>query len=75
MSDLRKAAQQALEYIIATNKSSSHWLVPESNLNKTVRSLKAALEQPELPPVKTYAGGKPNYVEPDHDAIRARSQL
>ena len=46
MSDLRTAAQQALEFIKATNASSSFWLVPESNLNKTVKALRAALEHP-----------------------------
>jgi len=51
MTDLRTAAQQALEFIKATNASSSFWLVPESNLNKTVKALKAALEQPEQEPV------------------------
>jgi len=44
---LRTAAQQALEFIKATNASSSFRLVPESNLNKTVKALRAALEQPE----------------------------
>jgi hypothetical protein len=47
MTTLREAAQQALEFIKATNASSSFWLVPESNLNKTVKALRAALEQPE----------------------------
>jgi len=47
MTTLRTAAQQALEFIKATNASSSFWLVPESNLNKTVKALRVALEQPE----------------------------
>jgi len=51
MTTLREAAQQALEFIKATNASSSFWLVPESNLNKTVKALRAALEQPEQEPV------------------------
>jgi len=47
MSDLRIAAQQALEFIKVTNARSEFWLVPGSNLNKTVNALRAALEQPE----------------------------
>ena len=46
MSDIRQAAQQALDFIVATNKSSQFWLVPESNLNKTVTALRAALAEP-----------------------------
>ncbi len=41
------AMKQALEFIKATNKSSSFWLVPESNLNKTVTALRLAIEQAE----------------------------
>jgi len=51
MTTLREAAQQALEFIKVTNASSSFWFVPESNLNKTVKALRAALEQPEQEPV------------------------
>jgi hypothetical protein len=51
MNDLRTAAQQALEFIKVTNARSEFWLVPESNLNKTVKALKTALEQPEQEPV------------------------
>jgi molybdate-binding protein len=47
MTDLRTAAQQALEFIKVTNARSEFWLVPESNLNKTVKALRAALEQPQ----------------------------
>jgi len=47
MTTLRAAAQQALEFIKVTNARSQFWLVPESNLNKTVKALKAALEQPD----------------------------
>ena len=46
MSDLRDAARQALEFIKVTNARSEFWLVPGSNLNKTVNALKAALEKP-----------------------------
>jgi len=45
MSDLRDAARQALEFIKVTNARSEFWLVPGSNLNKTVNALKAALEK------------------------------
>ena len=37
------AVKQALEFIETTNKSSSFWLVPESNLNKTVTALRRIL--------------------------------
>jgi hypothetical protein len=47
MTTLREAAQQALEFIKVTNARSEFWFVPESNLNKTVKALRAALEQPE----------------------------
>jgi len=39
--------RQALEFIKVTNARSEFWLVPGSNLNKTVNALKTALEQPE----------------------------
>ena len=39
------AMKQALAYIKATNKSSSFWLVPASELNKTVTALHLAIEQ------------------------------
>jgi hypothetical protein len=41
------AMKQALEFIVATNKSSSFWMVPESKLNKTVTALRLAIEQAE----------------------------
>jgi len=61
MSDLRTAAQQALEFIKATNASSSFWLVPESNLNKTVKALRAALAQPEQEPGWRLSCGCPSH--------------
>ena len=43
----REAMKLALDYIVATNASSEFWLVPASNLNKTVTALREALaEQP-----------------------------
>jgi hypothetical protein len=42
-----EAMKLALEFIEATNKSSSFWLVPESNLNKTATALRTAIEQAE----------------------------
>jgi hypothetical protein len=41
------AMKQALDYIKATNKSSSFWLTPASELNKTVTALRLAIEQAE----------------------------
>lgn len=46
-----EALKLALDYIVATNKSSQFWLVPESNLNKTVTAIKQALEAPVQEPV------------------------
>jgi hypothetical protein len=40
---INAALNLALDFIVATNKSSSFWLVPGSNLNKTVTSIKEAL--------------------------------
>jgi hypothetical protein len=45
---LIEAARQALEYIEATNKSSSFWMVPASELNKTVNALRQALSEAQL---------------------------
>jgi hypothetical protein len=42
-----EAMKQALEYIKATNKSSSFWLVPASELNKTVNALTVAIAEAE----------------------------
>ena len=42
----RAVVKEALDFIVATNKSFQFWLVPESNLNKkTVTALRAALAQ------------------------------
>ena len=45
----RAVVEEALDFIVATNKSSQFWLVPESNLNKTVTALRAALAQQAEP--------------------------
>ena len=42
----KKALKLALDYIVATNKSSGFWLVPESNLNTVVTAIKESLAQP-----------------------------
>jgi hypothetical protein len=67
-----EALKLALDYIVATNKSSEFWLVPGSNLNKTVTAIKEALAQPPLPvqPEERYfcqrcgkrRGGDVNYI-------------
>ena len=44
----REALKLALEFIIASNQRSEFWLVPSSNLNKTVTAIREALAQPEL---------------------------
>ena len=51
MSKQIEALKLALDYIVATNKSSEFWLIPASNLNKTVTAIKEALAQPEQEPV------------------------
>ena len=43
----KEALKLALDYIVATNKSSEFWLVPASNLNNVVTAIKEALAQPE----------------------------
>ena len=47
----KEALKLALDYIVATNKSSEFWLVPHSNLNKAVTAIKEALAQPEQEPL------------------------
>ena len=42
-----EALKLALDYIVATNKSSGFWLVPASNLNNVVTAIKEALAQQE----------------------------
>ena len=44
---MKEALKLALDFIIATNKSSGFWLVPASNLNKVVTAIKEALAQQE----------------------------
>jgi len=62
-----EALNLALDFIVATNKSSSFWLVPGSNLNKTVTSIKEALAQPTeprnfCPRCGKRRGGDVNYI-------------
>jgi hypothetical protein len=47
-----EALDLALDYIIATNKSSEFWLVPASNLNKTVTAIKQARSAPVQKPYR-----------------------
>ncbi len=57
MSDLRDAAQQALEAL-------EHSVKLRDEDYDAMDALKAALEQTEQEPcVKTYSGGKPNYTQ------------
>ena len=55
MTDLRKAAEQAIEAIM-------HGGMKEQAA--AVYELRQALAQAEKPPVKSYCGGKPNYCTP-----------
>ena len=50
MTDLRKAAEMALERL----ESHDYWMDEEA-----IQALRQALD--DKPPVKSYAGGKPNY--------------
>ena len=45
----RELMQQALDYIIETNRSSSFQLVPASRLNQVITALRERLAQPEQP--------------------------
>jgi len=54
MTDLRKAAEMALEAL------EEQWEEHEA-----IDALRQALAQTEKPPVKSYCGGKPNYCTPE----------
>lgn len=81
---LREAAEQALRFIKATNKTSSFWLVPESELNKTVTALDKALSQPPAPeqasgeispaPCDKCGYNGPGYYQPDTHPCAATSR-
>lgn len=47
----RELMQQALDYIIETNRISSFQLVPASRLNQVITALRDRLAQPEQKPV------------------------
>ena len=61
MNDLRKAAEMALEFV-EWLCSDDHSVKPKNNALKTREALRQALD--DKPPVKSYAGGKPNYCTP-----------
>ena len=78
MTDLRKAAEMALEVLTLINQDfeKHRATLPigrQSELCKASLTLRQALAQTEKPPVKSYCGGKPNYctpeVTPDVDAV------
>ena len=56
MTKQTEALKLALDYIVATNKSSEFWLVPASNLNNVVTAIKDSLAQPEQEPVEVCCG-------------------
>ena len=69
MTDLRKAAEMALEALewnygtdLENIENCMAWL---EKMNATIPALRQALAQEEKPPVKTYCGGKPNYCTPE----------
>jgi hypothetical protein len=61
MTDLRTAAQQALEALEKVKYGL--WEEDSREGRALITALRAALEQPE-PWVKSYCGGKPNYTAP-----------
>jgi hypothetical protein len=70
MTDLRKAAEMALEVLTLINQDfeKHRATLPigrQSELCKASLTLRQALAQTEKPPVKSYCGGKPNYCTPD----------
>jgi hypothetical protein len=69
MTDLRKAAEMALEALewnygtdLENIENCMAWL---EKMNATIPALRKALAQEEKPPVKSYCGGKPNYCTPE----------
>ena len=70
----RAVVEQALDFVVATNKSSQFWLVPESNLNKTVTALRAALAQ-QAEPVEPVAWKQGNLVTFNEDPYPALGGL
>jgi hypothetical protein len=69
MTDLRKAAEMALEALewnygtdLENIENCTKWL---DYLNKTIPALRQAIEQAEESLVKSYCGGKPNYCTPE----------
>ena len=67
MTDLRKAAEMALEALETLDVGDSY------KTHNAASALRQALAQEEKPPVKSYCWGKPNYctpeVTPDVDAV------
>ena len=64
-----EALKLALDYIVATNKSSEFWLVPASNLNNVVTAIKEALAQPEQEPVAFISPGGHIHYDPYLDSV------
>jgi hypothetical protein len=64
MNDLRKAAEMALKQIQRDDVYLGHRSKTRAD---AITALRQALD--DKPPVKTYAGGKPNYCTPDVDAV------
>jgi pyruvate/2-oxoglutarate dehydrogenase complex dihydrolipoamide dehydrogenase (E3) component len=60
MTDLRKAAEMALEAMLDIPMAER----PKAQV-KAIQALRQALAQEEKPSVKTYCGGKPNYCTPE----------
>lgn len=72
MTDLRKAAEMALEALESWQKTCLDCGRASDELGRAtapIQALRQALAQTEKPPVKSYCGGKPNYCTPDVDAV------
>ena len=69
MTDLRKAAEMALEALETLDVGDSY------KTHNAASALRQALAQTEKPPVKSYCGGKPNYCTPvDETAKREHEE-
>jgi hypothetical protein len=64
MTDLRKAAEMALEFV-SWFTSDYHSIRPMHKAQEIAEALRQALAQEEKSPVKSNCGGKPNYCTPE----------
>jgi hypothetical protein len=65
MTDLRKAAEMALEALEMLDRRGGLGLDVHEYIRTKIEALRQALAQEEKSPVKSYCGGKPNYCTPE----------